>query len=933
MHLRLVLLDKKRCLQIIKMLIDYIIRGELFKDLQKIHKQLSLLIIIAITMIMLLHFIDITIFAHKYTYSFNYGNSLKGLCSNEYFEYETGRFQVANNADDIKIDTESQKKYNMIIFIVCIIVSFWVSILFSIFVYNIGNITIKYINSYTLNKDYFLNGLYFLLIVFVLSVAFWIIIYLSLIFTIGNNQSPFSKNPYQSYIMYIIIITFVLQLLYLLFGLLDENEFRSKGWSGAATFVVFVAFYLCTFYILGSVKSIVFDKKSITSQEISKSENISSIFFGNVLGFTNLQKFADEESKFIYIDRLSGVFATSFIIFVVMFIVYLLLKKYSGDEKDQKLILYGILIPSFILSVVLFVASNVNEFNIAVNKYIVDDPVHYYKEYVYDLNNIFNNKVLSIDYDKIIDTKQVYVCKNYGNGILTVFFAKLFDGMSILGIDLTPEFNYEDTCNDVFPYEFYKDNEYQMSYYLNSKQLKKSMFYKYDKCDDVNIDIVKQLFQNIIKITLSGLTDNDKNLLKDIYDDVNKNNNQNKSIVNVLKDNYSNKIHKIDIDKILQALKNIKEEKNYLGNPIKELNDKSLKIARLEAHNNNNKLDYAGIGRYNTDIEIEKYRSLIEQKLLDQYENMSYELLYVFAEGYKLKTNIDEIDEIFKNKNFITKVTNIIKKYFDIIVKNLSTPTEIKTSSITKYIISNYNSIVDADKKYRDRVFKIENRKLDSPENDDRNKKLNFCSNINDIKYKIFPILQLNTSNYVLNNDIDNKITYLRNYDDVTCNLVNELLTDRNKYNFIENQATTSFEIYNISQKKDLSINKSDPNAIVNAYNIAYNILKSCKLLNNEISNKIGIEKSVDQTNLLSVKTNIEDYRKKINNNLNALHSDCKRYINEQDIKNVQDTLSKSKKTALAIIENAKQANEIIYLIIFTYIVILICAILFVYIR
>ena len=167
----------------------------LLKTASKFHHQICVIVIIAICIVMFLHFIDLTIFASTYSFNFNYGSSLRGLCSNEYFEYETGRFQVASNADNIRISSENEKKYIMIIFIICIMVSLWVSIIFAGFVYNLMTIIEK------ASPNWITIPLSILKWILCLSVALWIVVYLSLIFTTKNNQSPFSKKPYNSYIL------------------------------------------------------------------------------------------------------------------------------------------------------------------------------------------------------------------------------------------------------------------------------------------------------------------------------------------------------------------------------------------------------------------------------------------------------------------------------------------------------------------------------------------------------------------------------------------------------------------------------------------------------------------------------------------------------------------------------------------------------------
>lgn len=904
------------------------------------HQQLCIIVIIAIFFVMFLHILDITEFASKYAYYFNYGNSLKGLCSNEYFEFETARFQVASNMKDIKISGEKEKKYNTMIFIICILVSFWLSILFAKFIndtfLNIFNRLSKDSSEETsfskIVKDVIKNKLfcYFssaLKIVILLSVVFWVFIYLAIIFTTGNNQSLFSKTVYSSYIFYILIIAIILQLISFAIGQdkADDNSKKytdlvSFGWTGLFTYTVFIVFYICMFYILGSVVQIIrfpYDQKQ-REENLRKlddtSVNISNTFFENVLGYKNTQVFFGD-NNYIYIESISGVFSTVCIIFVIMLALFGILKFYEIiQEKDELIFMYGILIPCLMLIAVLYVGSNVTEYNNILNKYVLYDPINYYKEYINDLNNMFNNTVLAVDYNKITDTKRVYVCRNYGNGILNVLYAHLFN--QINNIDVTPEFKYEKNCDNIFLFEFHKGKEYQISYYLNSKQLKKSIFFKYDKCDDINLDVIDKIGSNVFaefSTTKQSCSANSiNNICKAIYDDVSssKTNMHNVPTIDILRDNYSDKIRKIDIDSILVALSNINKNLIYNAtteqqNSIRYVNDKSSKTTILEAHNKNNKLYFDFTKKYmDNDHEINKYRALIEEKVLRKYENMCYELLYAYAELNVLQNGI-------YGKPFVTKITNIIKKYFDNIVKNLSTPVEIQNGSITKYIISNYNSVVDEDKMYKDRIFKINDRQYNkiNPDNQEVKLTLQFCSNIGIIKSDIYPMLKLDGANSTYMSNIirqtTNNINTYKNYD---ITLTSNIIENINKYYL--------------------------PNLDITAYNIANDIMTNTSTLNDANTRRMLIESSVNKNDLPATKSNIELYKQKIEPNLDLLYSDCMRYVNKNDIKHVvEETFNKSKKKAQAITANARAANDLMYFIIFTYIVVLVCAILFVYIK
>lgn len=74
----------------------------------------------------------------SYDSNFDYGRMLKSICNNEFVEYETSRFQLNNNINNLIIynDKYNRKKYIEFILVLTIIISIIISFIFTYLVYN-----------------------------------------------------------------------------------------------------------------------------------------------------------------------------------------------------------------------------------------------------------------------------------------------------------------------------------------------------------------------------------------------------------------------------------------------------------------------------------------------------------------------------------------------------------------------------------------------------------------------------------------------------------------------------------------------------------------------------------------------------------------------------------------------------------------------------
>jgi hypothetical protein len=101
-------------------------------------KYTMILMTIFVFYVIIEHIFHLTKSVYAYNYSMDYGSYLKNVCGNkEFFEYETSRFQFADNANDIKIENDNNKnQYMTFILVISIIISLFISSVFTYLVYN-----------------------------------------------------------------------------------------------------------------------------------------------------------------------------------------------------------------------------------------------------------------------------------------------------------------------------------------------------------------------------------------------------------------------------------------------------------------------------------------------------------------------------------------------------------------------------------------------------------------------------------------------------------------------------------------------------------------------------------------------------------------------------------------------------------------------------
>jgi hypothetical protein len=484
-----------------------------------------------------------------------------------------------------------------------------------------------------------------------------------------------------------------------------------------------------------------------------------------------------------------------------------------------------------------------------------------------------------------------------------------------------------------FAFNDYKSYpEYDVSYYLNAKQFKKSIFYYFDKCSNVNESIIKQLLTNIYGIIDSPSSDVQsvkEKLHSDDKFDINSPDYKDiKDKLDTLKSNITNAI--------LKAITNIRKDKVYynqdttdislIKNPKKEDIEKDDKLKSisttelLESYNINNKIK--DISNNTVDFtEMLYYRDYIYDRIAQVYIDMIIDFLKYYGKIYdkNKENNIVLSDNPDKYKPYITAINNIIIRTFNKINENLSQPIYgLKNGKLTSYIIMNYNSINETP--YAKNVFyqeiiskKVKDDKtVDTADNFKDDKTVDTEDNL-ELLVSYFDTLQ---------KDYD-KILEL--YSLIKDNNIPEF---NNKYPFVK----SIFDNYNTNPKQpDITLNNIIPltgkseNLIKNkdttpSTNIGYIVTGTSNLMI-EVNNSWN---SMTSAQTQSIDNTITDVSKLFQDFESILETEMLTYKKPSDIQTKEPANYKA--DALNITADAIKANHLIYIVILNYVIAILMA-------
>lgn len=644
-------------------------------------------------------------FAYNYDYNYNYGTNINKLCKMKYYEYETARYQIVSNYNNLIINID--KYNNVILYFIYIIFGIFLSLMFIYYIIIINN---EY-NVLNIFK-------YILIIIILFAVP-----------AIARISNPDINR------LAIIISLLLLSLL-----------FNSKNVDYINIIIIYVLFMIYILFIINKCRiayTKYTDDVNMKFYEKYSSENIYS-------PIANFLKF---DINFTSTFKLQIDYLFVFLIFLLLLSIIPISKDYI-DNHVNKLLYYTLIL----VCLITFLISKTINLNTDINKIMIYEPLKHYKANLNDLNKVF---YYIINQDEVEITKKS-VCRNIANLILIVLYSKIFtnhiniyNSISLTGendsyinkykINIDPEFIYLSECNHDNVFDYTNDKSYNINYYLNNKNNNESIFYYSidKKCKNVNVDILKLVIINInnninidSKITIKDYINKAVSQYLDLF-----NYNNNNSEFNILKipeltENVSLPENENFPEYLTDMIDKVVEEYNDLENRVKKTTIEHLqKICACEGLDFNSIEENIDDLGYITDSENVK-------------ENSTKELI---------KTNL--IKSI--SENFATSFNNI-----NLLFSNID---DIRRkNTLSKFIINNYNNIHVDDKYNRNslKLFKIKDDEMKIKYNKIIIKGMNdnnFIKGLNDIDNNLnYLITRLNNFFSTIDNgtwDNDIKIT------------------------------------------------------------------------------------------------------------------------------------------------------------------------------
>lgn len=941
-----------------------------------------------------------------YNSKYDYGKLLNGLCGKEHFEYETSRFHISDNINQYKLNNDNKTRYILFIVIITIIISINISFIFSYITYNLLINYLWMVDKFDQNdsndlltiifkiiyrsiaflampykvfkrlfmgdtgKITMINILFFICsIIFYLAVIFILIsipLYIGLKLSSGIDISPLNDENklYPLWIIFFIIL-FIVHILYYIFKSGDRSNafvdyfssniyylFIKNNVDGLFLLVLWTFIYLATFFILGNVLNIY---KYPYTQPTEKKIMDTSSFMNNVIGYTEYNNFHRPN---VFIKDISGMIIIILAIIFIIISLYVLFTLFIGiniSSQNLDIIKYNVILPFIAIIILIYAYNLVTEYNTYINKFLIEDPIIYYKKIISEMNTIFNKYIGLTDYNNIKSTsinRISYIGRNIGNGILLTLYSNIFKDFPA-DINILPEFIFDNERIQMDVVKFTTD-EYNINYYLNSKNENRNIFYIQDKCTELN-DMIYYNFLNNISIFHTDYKDEitlKYQMIHDLFYTEDHNTAikyQDKYIRTELIEKSAN-LNKV-LNELQQKMDRQLRTSIYNVSKLTVFNDKSksiifksgngfynnlnqkINITIGDIHINNNNI----FKNHPEDIEaqIPKEYDKIINIIISKYSDLICYNLYAYTPVYQYrKYNSNDTE---KEKEFITeylkKMSISLKNFFDEVVYLLSLPLDEKKLNVTDNIITNYNNAND--KMYKENILQTVNVNL-----------LEYVDKdiIGSFKIYVSKMNLIYDSLKNINTENDNKTSTKLQTDIINIEIeINNLLEDFQKLNtdlnfknninsiLINNQNQYDL-VYEI---KDVGLDKGNTNMVNNnMYDISLDILNLKKIIIKNIKQKYEEISKYSGNNILNInniqilaKYNqvINDYMKILDKNIKSIQRDCQNFDDKNDIDNENlNDIKFTKNISLNILDKAKKADKLIYLLIINYIVLII---------
>jgi len=616
------------------------------RDINSYRKIYIFLLFVICIFLILEQIITLSIFTYKYNYKFNLGSILKKICNNAYVEFETDRFQIAKDENNLRItnDTEYNHYSNYIEQIVRILTLIYILfIFFSIFgkEYIAGFIDLEN----TLIKSTSLDILYMFLYIFYFISCCFLIALIPLLIMDKYNISKLENKM----IFPMLIMTFVLGIIMIFLKKIDFSYF---------------AFIIFMFVILQMISSF---KSDVVQQDRSK---FSNIFLNLIIDI------------FYYNKNISNMILLVIVIIISILIIGLLqfLKNLNIIDKDETYLIFSkdtsdlkhminLLIPLLLLFSSSLTIHSSKNFNYYVNENILKKPNDVYRYNLKNISNIFDQMIEN----NMTNASQGSVCINAANAIHLVLYNYIFASTNI---NILPRLNYETTCENKNKIIYNDKEEY------NPKTYFKELFVDHDESNKSKCTKFKNAYLGIFITNVYNIIASHKDFNSSIYNICieRKTYDSDKKLKYSDEYDYNNYINSItSYEDIYQdivpedVIDNIVQNVASFQNKFKGLT--ILMVKRLRSCK-----EHTGDNFHIDNIQniLEYYDDVLSNNIKKSYIKRSQKL----------------IEELFTNINNI--------------LSNQITTTEVD-QKLSKYVVNNFNSFYDKyDKFYGNEFVKIE---------------------------------------------------------------------------------------------------------------------------------------------------------------------------------------------------------------------------------
>lgn len=715
------------------------------------------IIVIILVLLSIDQFYTLCKFLYRYNFSYFSGDMMNKICNSSYIEYETHRFHINNDAENIKIknDTNARNHQDVIVYVTSLLMMVFITYSFALIYGNRyfqkSDITVGFQTNDTSNMSGITKAIF--------AMHFLTLFYVCMLIPANILKKHIkidvsSVDSFVSIRKLFILITAI--QCFMIFNQYTDVSF----FSFAVISIVFILSYeyfkniIERSYYKGSEK---YDRKHSDDYHIFANFLLDIFSTNNTMVYTLLK---------------------TLMFIVVAYIMLQAMYKYrsneegnmylSGGKIDEQIMLKLIVSPIVMTTAVILFVSVTKKYNFYVNEYILNRPNELYKKKIKNINNIF---------DEMIDNNMTTVlndsvCKNVANSIhlalYSLIFANASEGDEIFP-HILPRFLYENTCEPGGRI-YYND----MVEYLPRTYLQDNFFIKKgQRCD--NID--NSLLNKIISYSSAEISrDTVINKLKFAVGNVlhNKTYNGKRNLIISNEYAHNNQITNIQpnfptsIDKdTLKVIEDITDAYITFAHRFKTYtNTMNDKMKQCNNSNTSTSATYKDVMK-----SIEKYNDEYSQNIKNAYINHVFKMIDDFFAG---------VNEIMTTR----------------------TTYDNQNKLLSKLVINNYNVFQDRYNLYRrDDFVKIYKGLVDD------NDTYSGIEDIKEVKNDMYATLEnigtiYHDKSSVNDNDFETTLQSLVDAVRVRCYMLDEQYKlYENKYQYLSDQDDLYFKMYNAKKK------------------------------------------------------------------------------------------------------------------------------------